>query len=114
VSAPRLSKTSVGKNGSLTVSIDVTNTGGVAGDEVVQMYLHDPVASISQPVKRLRGFQRVTLGSHETTTVTFTLDKSDFGFYDNSGKYVVEPGQIEVYSGTSSEQVSAPKAFTIG
>ena len=113
VAAPTLSKGSVSKNGSLTVSIKVTNTGDVAGDEVVQMYLHDPVASISQPVKRLRGFQRVTLGAGESTTVTFTLDKSDFGFYDNRGKYVVEPGSIEVYSGSSSEKVSDPKTFTI-
>ena len=65
-------------------------------------------------MKRLRGFQRVTLGAGESTTVTFTLDKSDFGFYDNSGEYVVEPGEIEVYSGSSSEQVSEPKSFTIG
>ena len=72
------------------------------GDEVVQLYIHDPVASISQPVRRLRGFQRVTLAKGETKTVTFTLDKSDFGFYDNSGKFVVEPGEIEVYAGDSS------------
>jgi len=55
----------------------------------------------------------VTLGAGESTTVTFTLDKSDFGFYDNRGKYVVEPGAIEVHSGRSSEQVSAAKTLTI-
>jgi len=113
VSAPTLNKTSVKPDGKVRVRIDVTNTGSVTGDEVVQMYLHDPVASISQPVKRLRGFQRVTLGAGESTTVTFTLDKSDFGFWDNSGEYVVEPGEIEVYSGSSSELVSAAKTFTI-
>ena len=74
----------------------------VAGDDVVQLYIHDPVASISQPVRRLRGFQRVTLAPGETQTVSFTLDRSDFGFYDNRGKFVVEPGSIDVYAGDSS------------
>ena len=61
------------------------------GDEVVQLYIHDPVASISQPVRRLRGFERVTLEPGQSRTVSFTLDRSDFGFYDNRGKFVVEP-----------------------
>ena len=73
----------------------VTNTGDVAGDEVVQLYLHDPVASLSQPVRRLRGFERVKLEPDETRKVTFTINRSDFGFYDNRGDFVVEPGQIE-------------------
>ena len=98
----QLSKKSVDPNGSLTVSMDVTNTGDRAGDDVAQLYIHDPVASLSQPVRRLRGFQRVTLDKGEKKTVTFTLDKSDFGFYDNSGRLVVEPGVIEVYAGDSS------------
>ena len=64
----------------------VANTGSRKGDEVVQLYLHDPVASISQPIRRLRGFERVTLDPGQARTVSFTLDKSDFGFYDNRGK----------------------------
>jgi beta-glucosidase len=79
---------------------------------VVQLYLHDPVASISQPVRRLRGFDRVTLQPGEKTTVTFTLDRSDFGFYDNRGKFVVEPGRIDVYAGNSSA-ASLTKSFTV-
>ena len=59
------------------------------------------MASISQPVRRLRGFERVTLNRGQTRTVTFTLDKSDFGFYDNRGRFVVEPGRIDVYAGTA-------------
>ena len=59
------------------------NTSSREGDDVVQLYIHDPVASISQPVRRLRGFQRVTLKPGETQPVTFTLDRDDFGFYDN-------------------------------
>jgi beta-glucosidase len=69
---------------------------------VVQLYIHDPVASISQPVRRLRGFQRVTLSPGQTKTVSFTLDASDVGFYDNSGRFVVEPGTIDVFAGNRS------------
>jgi beta-glucosidase len=90
-------------NGSISASVTVKNTGSRQGDEVVQLYIHDPVASIEQPVRRLRGFQRVTLGAGESRTVKFTLDKSDVGFYDNSGKFVVEPGTIDVYAGDSSD-----------
>jgi beta-glucosidase len=98
----RLSSATVTARGRVTASVDVTNTGSRAGDEVVQLYLHDPVARISQPVRRLRGFQRVTLDAGATKTVTFTLDAKDFGFYDNRGRFVVEPGQIDVFAGDSS------------
>jgi beta-glucosidase len=98
----RLSTHSVSKNGNVSVSMDVTNTGDRKGDDVAQLYINDPVASISQPVRRLRGFQRVTLDPGQKQTVTFNLDKSDFGFYDNRGRFVVEPGRIDVYGGDSS------------
>src|SRR5215207_6995808 len=98
----RLSTDSVSKNGRVTASVDVTNTGDRQGDDVVQLYIHDPVASLTQPVRRLRGFQRVTLGPGEKKSVSFSLDKSDFGFYDNRGRFVVEPGRIDVYAGDSS------------
>jgi beta-glucosidase len=98
----RLSTQRVSKNGKVTASVDVANSGGRKGDDVVQLYLHDPVASISQPVRRLRGFQRLTLAPGGKQTVSFTLDKSDFGFYDNRGKFVVEPGRIDLYAGDSS------------
>ena len=100
------------RNGRITATVDVQNTGSVAGDEVVQLYLHDPVASISQPVRRLRGFQRVTLRPGEKTSVSFTLDASDWGFYDNQGRFRVEPGQIDVYAGDSSA-ATAEQSFTV-
>ena len=99
----RLSASQVSRRGRLTASVDVKNVSGPEGDEVVQLYLRDPVASLSQPVRRLRGFERVTLAPNEKRTVTFTLDRSDFGFYDNRGRLVVEPGRIEVYAGNSSK-----------
>ena len=108
----RLSSNRVSRNGKLTASVDVKNTGSRAGDEVVQLYLHDPVASISQPVRRLRGFERVTLSPGKKKTVTFRLDASDFGFYDNRGKFVVEPGQIDVYAGNSSK-AEMTQSFTV-
>jgi beta-glucosidase len=108
----RLSSDRVAANGNVRASVDVTNTGTRAGDEVVQLYLHDPVASISQPVRRLRGFERVTLAPGEQRTVTFTLDRDDFGFYDNRGKFVVEPGRIDLYAGNSSA-ASMTASFTV-
>jgi beta-glucosidase len=103
VSNLRLSSDSVSRNGRLTASVDVQNTGSRKGDEVVQLYLRDPVASISQPVRRLRGFERVTLAPGQKRTVSFRLDASDFGFFDNRGKFVVEQGRIDVYAGNSSK-----------
>jgi beta-glucosidase len=102
VSNLKLSSSSMSRQGSVTASVDVKNTGNRSGDDVVQLYIHDPVASISQPVRRLRGFQRVTLAPGETKPVSFKLDASDVGFYDNSGRFVVEPGEIDVYAGDSS------------
>ena len=99
-------------NGSVKATVDVTNTGTRSGDDVVQLYVHDPVATISQPVRRLRDFERVTLAPGQTKTVTFTLGRNDVGFYDNSGKFVVEPGQIDVYAGDSSK-ASLTKSFTV-
>ncbi len=113
VSNLQLSSSTVSPDGSLEASVSVKNTGSRKGDEVVQLYIHDPVATISQPVRRLRGFERVTLAPGESRTVTFTLDKSDFGFYDNRGKFVVEPGQIDVYAGNSSK-AELKQTFTVG
>ncbi len=102
VSDLSLDRTSVTRTGTVTASVTVTNTGDVAGDEVVQLYLSDPVARLSQPVRRLRGFERVTLQPGASQTVEFTLDKDDWGFYDNDGQYVVESGRIVLYAGDSS------------
>jgi beta-glucosidase len=97
-----LSSESMKASSSVLASVKVRNTGSRAGDEVVQLYLHDPVASLTQPVRRLRGFERVTLQPGESRTVTFRLDRSDVGFYDNAGSFRVEPGRIDVYAGSSS------------
>jgi beta-glucosidase len=112
VSNLQLSSTTVPRNGRVRATVTVKNTGSRKGDDVVQLYIHDPVASISQPVRRLRGFERLTLDPGQSQTVTFTLDKSDFGFYDNRGRFVVEPGRIDVYAGDSSD-AELTKSFTV-
>ncbi|WP_198950487.1 beta-glucosidase BglX [Kineosporia sp. A_224] len=105
-------RATVSRSGSVTASVQVTNTGTRAGDEVVQLYLHDPVASLTQPVRRLRGFERVTLAPGQTKTVRFRLDRSDFGFYDNTGRLVVETGRIDLYAGDAST-ATLTTSFTV-
>jgi beta-glucosidase len=98
-----LSAGSISRSGSLTVSADLTNTGSVAGDDVVQLYIHQDGTTILQPVRRLDGFQRVTLAPGQTKTITLTLRPGDIGFYTNTpGQFVVEPGTVDVYVGDSS------------
>jgi beta-glucosidase len=89
------------------VAVSVANTGARAGDEVVQLYLHDPVASVVQPVRKLRGFRRVTLGPGERTRVVFPLGAEDLGFLaGETGRLVVEPGRIDVHVGSSSRHTA--------
>ncbi|WP_158893331.1 glycoside hydrolase family 3 N-terminal domain-containing protein [Amycolatopsis anabasis] len=91
--------------GTVEVRVPVTNTGDRDGDEVVQLYLHDRVASIVQPVRKLRGFQRVTLRAGERAEVRFALTGEDFGFWTNrpEGEFVIEPGAVDLYVGNNSE-----------
>jgi beta-glucosidase len=87
---------------SLTVTVDVTNTGTRAGTEVAQLYLRDDAASVTRPVRELRGFRRVTLQPGEKQTLTFQLRPDDFAFYDRKMRWVVEPGGFTVWVGGSS------------
>ena len=98
----KLSKSSVAVGNSVTVSIEVTNTGKIDGKEVVQLYIRDFVGSVVRPVKELKGFELVPLKAGETKTITFTLDNSTLGFYDNDGNYLVEPGDFKIFVGGSS------------
>jgi beta-glucosidase len=101
----QVDKTEVTANDSLQVSVDITNTGQRAGDEVVQLYIQDLFASVTRPVQDLKGFQRLHLAPNETKTVTFTLHASQFGFYDANMAFVVEPGTIRIMVGTSSDDL---------
>ncbi|HEY8185828.1 MAG TPA: glycoside hydrolase family 3 N-terminal domain-containing protein, partial [Pyrinomonadaceae bacterium] len=81
-------------NGKLTVAVDVENTGRRAGDEVVQLYVHDLAASITRPVKELKGFQRITLQPGEKRRVEFVVDAQQLGFWNRQMRFVVEPGEF--------------------
>jgi beta-glucosidase len=98
----RVSPPSMGPADRATVSVDVTNTGSRAGDEVIQLYVRDLVSSVTRPVKELAGFERVTLRSGEKRTVTFTVGADALSLIDRSMRRVVEPGAFELLAGTSS------------
>lgn len=98
----RLSSPRIGAGDSLEVAVDLRNTGDRAGEEVVQLYVRDDVASVAQPVRALKAFRRVALRPGETRTVTFKLGPSSFGLYDRQMRHVVEPGTFTVYVGTDS------------
>ncbi len=87
------------------VSLEVENTGARSGDEVVQLYIHDVVASVARPVKELKGFKRISLQPHETQEVTFEIPVQQFGLYDAELRYIVEPGEFEIMVGSSSEDI---------
>ena len=87
---------------SLTVTVDLTNTGTRAGTEVAQLYLRDDAASVTRPVRELRGFRRVTLQPGEKQTLTFQLHPDDFAFYDRKMRWIVEPGGFTIWAGGSS------------
>jgi beta-glucosidase len=97
----------------LDVQVTVKNTGVYAGDEVVQLYLADPVASVTRPVKMLKGFKRIHLQSQEAAVLSFQVDIRHLGFYDRAMNYVVEPGKILVMLGSSSEAICASTEIEI-
>jgi beta-glucosidase len=99
----RLSSKQIAPTGSLTVSVDVQNTGSRDGTEVVQLYIRDLVGSVTRPVKELKGFERVALRAGEKRTVTFTLKPEQLGFYNAANKFVVEPGDFKVWVSQSSD-----------
>lgn len=95
----RFSTDTIRDGESLTVCVDVTNTGSRAGDEVVQLYITDVDATFIVPIRSLQGFQRIHLAPSETKTVEFTLESDQFALVDNRGDRVLEPGVFEVYVG---------------
>jgi beta-glucosidase len=97
-----LSANSIPRTGTVTATADLTNTGKVTGDDVAQLYVHEDGTSILQPVRRLEGFQRVTLAPGQSKTVTFTLGPANLGFYNDQGQFGVEPGTVDVYVADSS------------
>lgn len=93
------------KTSKITVTVDVKNTGDRAGDEIVQMYIRDVVASISRPMKELKGFEKIHLKQGESKTVSFTIDDSLLKFYNSDLELIAEPGVFEVMIGQNSKDV---------
>lgn len=98
---------------SITVLVDVTNTGKTAGDEVVQLYLNDEVSSVTTYEKVLRGFERIHLIAGETKKVAFKLDLKDMGLWNRDMKYVTEPGWFKIWVASSSQDMKLEDRFEV-
>jgi beta-glucosidase len=102
---PRIARSTIGRDESTWVTVEVTNTGKRTGEEIVQMYIRDKVSSVTRPVKELRGFKRISLKAGETKMVTFGIDPEKLAFHNIEMKYVVEPGIFEIMTGCSSRDI---------
>lgn len=100
-----LSSDNITPEGKVTASVVVTNTGQRDGDEVVQLYIHDKLASVVRPVKELKGFQRVHIAKGESKAVSFEIDAKKLSYYDANGKTVLEPGDFDIMIGPNSRDV---------
>jgi beta-glucosidase len=110
----RTSANSLAANGQLTVSVDIANTGGRAGDEVVQLYVQYPQSKVPRPREELRGFKRITLRPGETKTVEFALSGGALSYFDvASGHFVVEPNPVNILIASSSADIRLQKTVTV-
>ena len=107
------SSTAIGKYGNIAVSCNITNNGSVAGSEVVQLYLRDPVSTVARPVKELKGFEKIRLAPGETKRVSFTLGFNELKLLDANLNWAVEPGEFIVMIGSSSEDIRLKGSFTV-
>ena len=109
----KLSEKEIAPQGEIDIELTIENTGKYDGDEVVQLYIRDPYASVTRPVKELAGFSRVHLKAGEKKKVHFTMQASQSAFLDRDLKWKVEKGEIEVQVGSSSEDIRLTDSFTI-
>ncbi len=111
---PELDSTEMSLGGTVTVRVKVTNTGDRAGRETVQMYVGDRKASLSRPVKELKGFEKVTLAPGESATVSFTVDRDDLSFFDpDRHEWVAEPGKFDIYIAAAADDVRGKVTFEL-
>jgi len=110
----RIEPLTAGVDGKITVSVSIKNIGERSGDEVVQLYVRDPEASVPRPLKELKGFKRIHLKAGEEKDITFILRAQNLSYYDvATGKFVVEPGQFDIMIGSSSEDIRVSGNFQI-
>jgi beta-glucosidase len=100
-------------SGKISITVDVENTGNRTGEEVVQFYISDVVASVTRPVKELKGFKRIALEPTEAKTVEFKLAPEALGFYNKDMKFIVEPGDFKVMVGRSSKDIVLEDIFEV-
>jgi beta-glucosidase len=108
-----LSKNEIKKSDTLLATVTVTNTGKVAGDEVVQLYIQDVVGTETRPVKELKGFQKIKLEPGESKKVTFKVSLTELSYFNNDLKFIAEPGEFVVFVGGNSRDSKEAK-FTLG
>jgi beta-glucosidase len=108
-----LSSPSMPANGAIQVSATVTNRGSRAAEEVVQLYIHDRVASVTQPVRELKAFRKVALAPGQSQVVTFTLSPGDLAFYGLQDRPTVEPGTFDVWIAPSAEAEGVHGSFDL-
>lgn len=110
----QLSKTVINSDESVTIQVNVTNTGLLDGEEVVQLYVQFLNSQVSRPIKQLKGFSKTAIPSGETTTVSLRLNAADLAFWDeNLHTFVVEPGKVKLLIGASSSDIRLEKTLTI-
>jgi beta-glucosidase len=110
----KLSSEKISKDDELIVSVTVTNTGAVDGDEIVQLYMSDLKSSVEREMKALKGFKRVMLKAGESKTVSFKIDKDALSFYNVKSKsWIAESGKFEVLIGASSRDIRLQKSFIL-
>jgi beta-glucosidase len=100
-------------NGTITVSCTITNTGKYAGEETVQLYLRDKVASIVRPVEELKDFKKVMLQPGQKKTIQFVIDKEKLSFYDQKLNWIAEPGEFDLMIGASSADIRLKSSFDL-
>jgi beta-glucosidase len=113
-SAPTVAPVRIPPDGQTTASVDVTNTGTQAGDEVVQLYLRAEVSRATRPVMELKEFRRITLAPGERRTVTFELGPEQLSYHGPEMKRVVEPGRYQVMVGGSSDKLKSVGLDVVG
>jgi beta-glucosidase len=106
-----LRKGLIKKGETARVTVEVTNAGKIAGDEIVQLYIRDVVSSVTRPVKELKGFARISLKPGETKKVSFDITPDKLAYHNIDMKFVVEPGDFEIMTGPSSRDEDLQKTI---
>jgi beta-glucosidase len=109
----KLDSTSINQNGEAVLSFRLTNTGKVTGEEVVQLYIHDEVASVARPLKQLKGFQKLALKPGESRELKFTIKSELLSFYDNDLNWIAEPGRFKLMVGSASDDIRLQTNLTL-